>query len=214
MKNFYEMSLLLEYNYIIRVGKKIQDGLFDMYLLLAKLYHVYYHNNVIDPEHRKSLEDEDDIKRHSDYLYNLPHDHLQKELLKKFGPEKMASAAKAKNFPVGRFARSPFSEPVDIESAMPYIIEKINSYLKSIKDEWFLLKHEKDFSSEAMNFVSDINNISRELKQNNFDKILDNIKKAEQDIIDYINNKVSGGMYSKITRDLEKDPTRWTSGRY
>lgn len=217
MKNFYEMLVLLEYNYVIDLVSKVQDSLFSMYLDIAKIYHQHYHHNVLSAEDRQSLEDSEDVNSHIDYNLSggLPHDYVQKELLGKFGAEKLSSAARAKTLPPGRFGRAPWgANPVDLEAVIPLIMERIKKYLKDIRDELFMLKHaETDFSSNSLELLSDPNNILGLLQQQKFDEVLDSIKEAEQDLIKYVSSK-GGRLYAKIDHQVESDPTRWRSNRY
>jgi hypothetical protein len=214
MKTFNEMKQILEAAYDRDVAKKIQDYLFGIYRLIAEVYQAHHYYNKLSPEQRKSLEDHEEINSHVNWHLSggLPGDYINKELLTKFGAEKMSSAAKAKEIS-GRFTRSPWgANPVDLEDAIPNVIAKVQYYLKSVKDELFLLKHTEADLYKSLELVSDPNRIQEMLKQEKFDDLLEDIKVAEKDIIRYGGGS-SAGLYPKITSALESDPSRWTSGR-
>lgn len=217
MKTFNEMKQILEAAYDRDLAKKIQDYLFGTYRLIAEVYQAHHFYNKLSPEQRKSLEDHEEIESHVNWNLTgggggLPHDYVQKELLAKFGPEKMASAAKAKEVS-GRFTRAPWgANPVDLEYVIPNVVARIKEYLKSVKDELFLLKHTEADLYKSLEIVCDPNRIEEMLKQEKFDDLLEDIKVAENHIIKYGGGS-SAGLYPRITAALESDPSRWTSGR-
>jgi len=202
MVNFYEMSLMLERNDFIYQddADQVQKVLSSVFHDLASLHHAHYHFNVLDSDTRKALADSEDVKNHGDRLRSYTpdaHDMIEKDLLDKFGAEKLSRVRNFKPQDL-KYKNVPFANPPDLKNNLHKIVEYTNSEIKKMNSNnaLFMLKHE-GFASQAIDFIINPSNVSSLLQKEDFDTLLNTIKQAEQDLIKYVNQN-GGHLYSQI----------------
>jgi hypothetical protein len=201
MVNFYEMSLLLEGKFLYtNDAEKIQKVLSSVFRDLSSLYHAHYHFDVLDSDTQKTLADYEDVKNHGDRLRSYTpdaHDMIEKDLLDKFGAEKLSRVRNFKPQAL-KYNSVPFANPPDFKNNSHKVIEYTNSELKQMNSGFALeiLKSE-GFASQAIDFIINPSNVSSLLQKEDFDTMLNTIKQAEQDLIKYVNQN-GGHLYSQI----------------